>query len=90
LAHAAKGVNNILWLTGQKVCGKVLAMETPHDIVNAIGRDRIAKALGVTKPAIVMALGRGALPASWFDYCESQLGPLPRHLFSFKGMCYEK
>jgi hypothetical protein len=67
---------------------QVRGMETHHDIVTAIGKAKLAAAFGIKESAVAKALLRGALPSSWFDYCESQLGPLPRHLFAFKGMGY--
>jgi hypothetical protein len=81
-------VNNFLWLTG--ICGRptLPGMDTAKDIVSAIGKAKLAAAFGIKESAVNMALIRGPLPASWFAYCESQLGPLPRHLFAFKGMGY--
>ena len=63
-------------------------METATDIINSAGgRAAVANLIGVGYDAVRFAERQGILPAAWFDLLESRLGqPLPRHLFSFKGM----
>lgn len=60
-------------------------MKTPAEIVNFIGRDALASAVGVKQDAIRMALKSGRLPAAWYVACETLAGrPLPREAFTFR------
>jgi hypothetical protein len=61
---------------------------TKQDIISlAGGLDAIAKRVGVKAPSARVMLSRGLIPASWyFALCDMTGQPLPRHLFSFKGL----
>jgi len=60
-------------------------MNTPEQIVDAIGVETMVERLRVKRDRILRARRGQMLPASWFDFCERQLDQdLPRHLFSFK------
>ena len=60
-------------------------MNTPEQIVDAIGVDTMVEKLRVKRDRIIRARRGQMLHASWFDFCEQQLDQdLPRHLFSFK------
>jgi len=60
-------------------------MNTPEQIVDAIGIEAMIDRLRVKRDRIIRARRSDVLPASWFDFCEQQLDQdLPRHLFSFK------
>ena len=62
-------------------------METVHDIVNAVGRDAIKHRFGVQDRVIQSSISQNRIAASWFAALEEMTGqPLPRHLFSFKGV----
>jgi hypothetical protein len=62
-------------------------MQTPHDIINFIGRPAVAERLGITDDAIRLALRSGKLPAHWYHALEVMAGrPLPRDCFTFKGV----
>lgn len=61
-------------------------MKTTAEIIEYVGRDRLAGALGVKDGAIRHAAKSGIFPASWYDSLERLCGrPLDRALFSFKG-----
>ena len=61
---------------------------TKQDIITqAGGVDAVAARVGVRPESARVVVSRGALPASWFAALEDMTGkPLPRHLFSFKGL----
>jgi hypothetical protein len=62
-------------------------MKTASDIIDTIGADRVMQAVGVKKRRIDQARLDGQLPASWYHVLEELTGePLPRHIFSFKGI----
>lgn len=62
-------------------------MKTPHQIIDFIGKERLAGAVGVKPGAVERALRKGALPSLWYHACEQLAGrPLPRECFSFKGL----
>lgn len=48
------------------ICGKTLAMATPSEIADAIGRKKLAEALEVGRTAIGNAVDRGTFPSSWY------------------------
>jgi hypothetical protein len=90
LAHAAKGVKKKSIALLCRVW-HVSVMNTAQDIVDAIGVQEICAAMDVSEGAVKKAIAKNKLPAMWFGFCEQRIpSPLPRHLFSFKGMCYEK
>jgi len=61
-------------------------MRTQSEIIEYIGRDRIAAAFGITGQAVSMQVKAGKFPAAWYDQLEHMAGrPLPRELFKFKG-----
>jgi hypothetical protein len=60
-------------------------MKTPRDILDYIGRDRCALALGVSPARVERATRDPHLPAAWLDALEKAAGrPLPRDAFAFK------
>jgi hypothetical protein len=60
-------------------------MNTPREILDYIGRDRCASALGVSLARVERATRDGHLPAAWLDTLERIAGrPLPRAAFAFK------
>lgn len=62
-------------------------METAHDIIAAVGRDRVKARFGVKDRVLQLYIKNGTLPAVWFDALEMMAGQaLPRRLFSFKGV----
>ena len=62
-------------------------METAKDIIDAVGRDAIKNRFGVQDRVIRAATKQNRIAASWFAALEEMTGqPLPRHLFSFKGV----
>jgi hypothetical protein len=61
-------------------------MQTPAQIIDYIGADRLRLALEVTPTRIRQARLEPQLPASWFATCERLTRrKLPRELFAFKG-----
>jgi len=61
-------------------------MKTSHEIIEYVGIDQAAIALGISPKAIKVRLATGKLPASWYNELEHLSGrPLPRSVFSFKG-----
>jgi len=61
-------------------------MEKASDIIDFVGKDAAAVALGISQDAIRVRLAQGKLPASWYHALERLAGrPLPRSAFSFKG-----
>lgn len=62
-------------------------MKTPHEIIDYLGAETVADALGIGLPAIKVRLAEGKLPAAWYHKLEMMAGrPLPRECFSFKGI----
>lgn len=62
-------------------------MKTAHEIIDAVGRDAIKARFGVQDRVVRLAISQDRIAASWFAALEEMTGqPLPRHLFSFKGM----
>jgi len=63
-------------------------MKTPHDIIEAAGRNAVKARLGVKDRVIQHYLREGKLPASWYFALADMTGQtlLPVHLFSFKGL----
>ena len=62
-------------------------MKTPHEIIDYLGADNVADALGIGLPAVRVRLAEGKLPASWYHKLETMAGfSLPRECFSFKGV----
>jgi hypothetical protein len=58
---------------------------TPREILNTLGRERVAAALGVTVLRVDRATNERRLPASWYDVlCELAGYDLPRTIFTFK------
>jgi hypothetical protein len=61
-----------------------LAM-TSREIIDSIGRDRVAEALGVEAGRVRRALYEPQLPASWYAVlCDMAGQDLPRSAFTFK------
>lgn len=65
-------------------------MNTTSHIADALGRKKIADALGVGLTAVSNAVVRGSFPASWF-VAVSKLArdanvECPPHLFQMKGV----
>ena len=62
-------------------------MNTPSQIIEAIGAERLRAALDVTATRIRQARAEPTLPASWFATCEKLARrKLPRQAFAFKGV----
>ena len=62
-------------------------MNTASEILDAAGRENLEARIGVKVRVIQHHASKGVLPASWFAALEEMTGkPLPRHLFSFKGL----
>ena len=62
-------------------------MKNTQEIVDGIGRERIAEIVGVRPTAVYQALRNGKLPSSWYvALCEEVGHPLPPSAFSFKGI----
>jgi hypothetical protein len=62
-------------------------METPAHIIDTCGEDAIIAAIGVDRKRVQKARREPQLPSLWFDALERLAGqPLPRHLFTFKGL----
>jgi hypothetical protein len=61
---------------------------TKQDVIaQAGGIDAVAGRIGVRPESARVMASRGKLPASWFAALEDMTGqPLPRCLFSFKGV----
>lgn len=64
-------------------------MMTAKDIVAAIGREKVAKSLGVVDTAVCNAIAANAFPASWY-FCIRTLGKdsgvdVPEGLFNWKS-----
>ncbi len=60
-------------------------METAHDILDYIGRDRVSAAFGLSKRRIDEWLQFNCIPSLYFHGLERMAGrPLPRNIFSFK------
>jgi hypothetical protein len=60
-------------------------MKTPRDILQHVGLDRAAAALGVTLERVERAQRADLLPAAWLDTLERLAGhDLPRSAFRFK------
>ena len=62
-------------------------MKTPHEIIDYLGAEKVADALGIGLPAVKVRLADGKLPAAWYHKLELMAGrPLPRECFTFKGV----
>jgi hypothetical protein len=62
-------------------------MESTHDILKYIGRDRVAAAFGLSKRRIDEWLQFNRIPSLYYHGLERMAGrPLPRDLFSFKDV----
>jgi len=60
-------------------------MENTRDILQFVGLQEAASALGVTLDRVERAQRGDVLPASWLDTLEGLARrPLPRELFAFK------
>ena len=62
-------------------------LHTPAQIIDHIGHERAAEALGVPVKTVLRYrwADRGKLPAAWLDALEGAAKcPLPREVFSFK------
>jgi len=60
-------------------------MKTPAEIIDAIGPEKMAEALGVSVQRIQHARHSAKLPSLWFDFCERATGcEMPRSVFTFK------
>jgi hypothetical protein len=75
-------------LQAEKRCANHNGMfTTASEILDFIGDEALAARVSVKSEAIRKARGKGKIPSLWYDACEQLAGrPLPRHLFSFKGM----
>jgi hypothetical protein len=61
-------------------------METARDIIDAIGKEALAKRLDLSVAMVKQARYRNQIPSSWYPVCEELAGqPLPLAAFSFKG-----
>lgn len=61
--------------------------DSPAHILNSIGRERCALALGVSAARVERATRDGHLPAAWLDTLERIAGrPLLREAFAFKAV----
>jgi len=61
------------------------SMKTPQQILDFVGVDAAASALGVTVDRVQRARRDDKLPPAWLDTLERMAGqPLPRSLFAFK------
>lgn len=62
-------------------------IETPSQLLDAIGKKRVQDALNVGRSAIYNALKAGKLPPSWFDvidtFARSEGVDCPRRFFAF-------
>jgi hypothetical protein len=73
-------------LAPKKLLCHLASMNTPSDIVNLLGRDAIAAAVGVVPRVVTNKAAAGAFPAMWFAALEKLAGhDLPRQCFTFKG-----
>ena len=62
-------------------------MKTAAQIIDYIGLATLRAALQVKPDAIRKARRKGQMPAAWYDTCERLAGrPLPRDVFSFRGV----
>jgi hypothetical protein len=62
-------------------------LNTVPEIIEYLGADAICSAVGVKPPAVRKAKNEKQFPAMWYHALERLAGgPLPRHLFSFKGV----
>jgi hypothetical protein len=60
-------------------------MKTAHDIIEAVGRQKLKAVFGVADRVIQVYIKGNRLPASWFDGLEQMTDEtLPRGLFTFK------
>ena len=63
-------------------------MMTTTQLAEALGRKRMAQALGVGLTAVSNAVVSGQFPAAWFDTLEAMAQErgveCPRHLFGFR------
>ena len=60
-------------------------LNTPKQILEYVGLERAAAALGVTPDRVDRATRDDKLPAAWLDALESLARiPLPREAFNFK------
>lgn len=61
-------------------------MQTAKEIIDYLGEDQVAAALGVSRKAVRVSVAKGQLSALWYNELEHMAGrPLPRDVFSFKG-----
>lgn len=62
-------------------------MKTPREILNFIGHEQAATALGVARLRVERAARQDRLPALWYHTLERLAGrPLPRECFHWKGV----
>ena len=61
-------------------------MKTPNEILDTLGRDAVAVAIGVNKVRVNRAALDEKLPAVWYAKLSELHGSdLPRDVFRFKG-----
>jgi hypothetical protein len=73
-------------LDAQKMRGHGAGMKNTRDIIDNMGREAIAKKLGVALRRVDRARTEERIPASWYaGLCDLAGQDLPRHLFTFKG-----
>ena len=66
-------------------------MKTPREILDTIGRERVAQAIGVDMRRVNRAAYAVQLPALWYSaICEMAEQDLPHDLFTFKRAEQEK
>ena len=64
------------------------AMNTPRDILDSLGRERVAAAVGVDMRRVNRAALEDRLPALWYAaLCDLAGRDLPRDRFTFKHAC---
>ena len=67
--------------------GMVQGMKTAAEIIDFISQDAVCAELQITPDAVRKAVVKGELPSSWYNALERLAGrPLPRDVFSFKGV----
>jgi hypothetical protein len=69
----------------EKIPRATVSPMTSREIIDSIGRDRVAEALGVEAGRVRRALYEPQLPASWYAVlCDMAGQDLPRSAFTFK------
>jgi hypothetical protein len=78
----ARQHKKMLALHGRRLYGAAM---TPKGIIDTIGHECVARAVGVSLIRVQRAANARRLPALWYDaLCELTGRDLPRELFAFK------